>query len=224
MIVHKFKLVYDGLDAAENRMPQSFKNQIGEGMQRYVGAQLCYFVEGRLPNRVMGQTPYYRLHDVQERPACWIAEMDITANVAALAGGFILRDVVGGLVGDALKEYARDAVREFFKGCFAAWRDRLLIEHPPFERIEPVLSMPGANMPFVDDAAEQELQRRNLYRRMSDGMAHITSPIRRAATHVDVWFDDLHLDCIENRHYSDDEIESALHPLIGFHGEPAHYS
>jgi len=224
MIVHKFKLVYDGLDAAENRMPQSLKNQIGEGMERYVGAQLCYLVEGRVPNRIMGQTSFYKLHDFQERPACWIAEMDITASVASLAGGFILRDVIGGLVGDALREHAKAAVKEFFKECYTALKDRRLIDHPPVERIEPILSMLGANMPFVDDVAEQELQKRRLYRRMSDGMAHITAPIRRAATQVDVWFDDIQLDHIEHRHYSDDEIESALRPLIGFHGGPAHYS
>jgi hypothetical protein len=55
MTVHRLKLVYDGLGATENRMPESLKRQISEGMQIFVGAQLSY-VEGRVPDRVMERT------------------------------------------------------------------------------------------------------------------------------------------------------------------------
>ena len=52
MTVHRLKLVYDGLGATENRMSESLKRQISEGMQIFVGAQLSCFVEGRVPDRV----------------------------------------------------------------------------------------------------------------------------------------------------------------------------
>lgn len=210
---HRFRVVYDGMSAVDHRMRWTYRNQIGEGMQRYVGAQLCYFVEGRLPTRIMGETDYYRLDDVQQPPACWIADMEITTSVAAMASGFILRDVVGGLVGDALKDFIKLAVRHFFAECFAAVNARRLIEHPPFERIEPVLTIPGANMPFLDNLAEHELQKDNLYRRKRDGLALITSPLRRSATYADVWFDDERLGRLEHRMHSEEDIASAVRTL-----------
>jgi hypothetical protein len=95
--------------------------------------------------------------------------MDITVNAAVLAGGFFLRDIVGGLVGDALKDYVKNQLREFFIECFAAWKCRRL-----------------------------------------DGMAHITSPVHRAATHVEVGIDEQLLGRLDQRHFTDEEIESAF--------------
>ena len=110
MTVHRLKLVYDGLGATENRMSESLKRQISEGMQIFVGAQLSYFVEGRVPDRVMERTRYYELHDFQERPACWIAEQDITLT-GQVATGYFLGRIALDMVGDLTKDFMKQAVR-----------------------------------------------------------------------------------------------------------------
>lgn len=213
VIVHRLKLVYDGLDAAQHQMPQSLERQIADGMQRFVGAQLSYFVEGRVPDKIMDRTKYYQLHDFRQRPACWIAESNAVLATGVVATGYFLGSVAKDVAGDLLKEFVKNAVREFFVESYTDWKNRRLITHPSFERIEPVLSMPRANMPFVDIHEDQEAQKRRLFARMCDAMANITAPIHRAATHVDIWFDDVLLDRVESRFYSDDEIMEALLPL-----------
>ena len=221
MTFHRLKLVYDGLGAAENRMPESLKRQISEGMQIFVGAQLSYFVEGRVPDRVMERTRYYELHDFQERPACWIAEQDITLT-GQVATGYFLGRIAVDMVGDLAKDFIKQAVRNFFVDSMRDWKARRLIMHPDFERIEPVLSLPSVNVPVFHDPAEQERQKRRLYSRMNFAMAKITAPIRRAATQVDVWFDDVQLDHIEQRFFSDEEILEALLPLREFRAHGYH--
>ena len=114
MIV-EIKLVDDGLDAAENRMPESLKRQISEGMQIFAGAQLSYFVEGRVPDKIMDRTRYYRLHDFQERPACWIAELDISVVPDIVVYGYFFKEVAKGIVGDVAKDMAKKAMRDFLQ-------------------------------------------------------------------------------------------------------------
>jgi hypothetical protein len=209
---HRFKLVYDGLGASENRMPQALKHEIGEGMQWFVGAPLWYAVEGSVPSRIPTHATFYEFDDFQERQACWIVEMDVTTSAVILGGGYLLRDVTKDLIGDALKAGVKRAFRHFVKSSYDAMMKRELVEHAPRERIEPFLTMPGDNM--AAEAAEQLLQKQRLYRRMNGAMANITSPIHRAATQVDVWFDEEHLGCIDWRIYGDVQIESAIRSLM----------
>lgn len=228
MTVHRLKLVYDGLDAADHHMPQSLERQVAEGLQIFAGAQVSYFVEGRVPDRIMDRTKYYQLHDFRQRPACWIAEMDISIVPDILVYGYFLRHVAQGIVkeivGDAAKDIIRQALRDFFVGSIRDWKARRLITHPEFERVEPVLSMPSVNVPVFDDHVQQEEQKRRLYARMNYAMAKITAPIHRAATHVDIWFDDVRLDHIDQRFYSDEEIMEALLPLKEYGAQGYRYS
>jgi hypothetical protein len=192
-------------------------------MQIFAGAQLSYFVEGRVPAHIMDRTKYYQLHDYRQRPACWIAELDITLT-GQVASGYFLGRLAMDMVGDVAKDFIKQAVREFFVGSMRDWKARRLIRHPHFERIQPALSMPGVNVPLFEDYAQQEQQKRHLYSRMNYAMAKVTAPIRRAATHVDIWFDDQHLDHIEQRFFSDEEIMEALLPLRDFDGYGHAYS
>jgi hypothetical protein len=120
-------------------------------MQVFCGAQLAYFVEGRVPDRIMDRTRYYQLQDFRQRPACWIAELDMSTATVALGSGYFLGHLVKDIVGDALKDFVRQNVRQFVGDSYCDWKARRLIIHPPFERIEPMLGLPKINTKHLEE-------------------------------------------------------------------------
>jgi hypothetical protein len=211
MSTHRLKLEYDGLTASENCMPTSLEKQITEGAQIFLAAHATYFTEGRVPDRLMDRSCYYQIQDIRQRPGCWIAEYDLTI---AAAGGYFL-----GIGRDLAKDYLKKAFQELIRHSYQAWKNGRPIVGTPFERIVPTLNMPSErNAPVFDFEAEEEGQRRRLYARVDFGLSKVTAPIGRAATHVDISFDDERLDRIKQRTYSEAEIEEALLPLKAARG------
>lgn len=213
---HTLRLVYDGLDAANHKMPTSLEKQITAGAQEFLGSHAYYFTEGRIPANVNDQSRYFHVHDLRQRDGSWEAIFAI--DVASLANEF-------------LKTYARELTKEIavdaalatrlgflylIHRSYRAWRERRPLTDSVFDRIEPVLvDVHGNGAPIYDPAIECERQRRLLFQRTNSSMAKITAPIGRSATQVDLWFDDQKLDHVQRRFFLEEEIAAAVLSLRG---------
>ncbi len=212
MASHTLRLVYDGLGATRHVMPPSLERQITAGAQEFLGAHAYFFTEGRIPQSVQDHSRYFQLHDLRQRDGSWEA--------------FYVVDVASGLASEFAKEYAKELTKELARDAatatklgfayliyhsYKAWKSRKPLSDQAFDRIEPVLPFSGGNgQPIFDNGMEAERQRRLLFERTDASIAKMTAPIGRAAAHVDVWFDDEHLDHIERRIYPEAEITSAV--------------
>jgi hypothetical protein len=212
MAVHKLRLVYDGMGATHHKMPPSLVKQITAGAQEFLGSHAYFFTEGRIPTNVNDHSRYFQLHDLQQRNGSWEAVYII--------------ELVSGLANDFVQEYAKELTKELARDAaaatklgfayliyrsFTAWKARRPLRDDTFDRIEPVLSFSGGNgQPLFDAGLEAERQRRSLYERTDSSFAKMTAPIGRAAEHVDVWFDDTHLDRLVRRSMPEAEITDAV--------------
>ena len=214
MATHTLRLVYDGLSAALNRMPTGLEKQITAGAQEFLGAHAYFFTEGRIPINVGDRSRFFRIHDVRHKEGSWeaIFAIDVTTIVSSF-GAEYTRELTKDLAADAAAATKAGFAYLIYRS-YKAWKDRRPLRDRTFDRIEPVLCDTGGNgTPIFDTETHHEAQRRLLFERVSSSMSKKTAPIGRAATHLDMWFDDVQLDRIDHRFYSEDEIAEALLPL-----------
>ncbi len=207
MASHTLRLVYDGLDASRHQMPTSSVKQIVAGAQEFLGAHAYFLTEGRIPTNINDHSRHFRLHDIRQRDGSWEAHFLIDL-----------------FVDEYLRNLTKDAARFAATGTWTvlgtlvymsieAWRTRRPIADQTFDRIEPTLSFSDGNRePIIDVHREREHLRRLLFERVDASMSKMTAPIGRAATHVDLWFDDRHLERIEHR-FLEREITEAVREL-----------
>ena len=209
-----FRLVYDGLGATLHKMPTSLEKQITAGAQEFLAAHAFFFTEGRIPTNVGDHSKYFHIHDFRQRDGSW--EAIFTIDLANVASEFVSE-----YVRELTKNAAEDAATLTKLGfiwlvhrSYKAWLGRSPLRDPTFDRIEPVLSdVSGNKSPMYDPHWESENQRQRLYNRTHSSMSKLSSPIGRAATHVDIWLDDQKIDRIERRVLTEDDITAALLPL-----------
>lgn len=208
-----FKLVYDELGATQHRMPPSLEKQITVGAQEFLGAHAYFFTEGRIPTNIGDHSKYFHIHDFRTRRGSW--EALYTLDVTTIASEFAL-EYVRELTKTAAADVASLTKLAFIylvHRSYIAWTERRPLSENTFDRIEPVFTDANGNgAPFYDWEQENAMKRRRLFDRTNSSISKMTSSLGRAATHVDLWLDEMHLGRIERR-YSDDEIETALFPI-----------
>lgn len=212
MAIHRLKLVYDGLAAADSRMPVSLEKQVTFGAQILLGAHAAYFTECAVPDRIMDRSRHYQLSDVRSGDVRanrfpWAAEYHL--EILGL-GTFDLNEVVW----DLAQERIGDELVRFLHQSIAAWMQRRPAAASPHARLAALLDTPPSpRHPILDlDGAEAE-QRHRLYQRTDEAMARITTPLGRAATGLDIWLDGELLTQFERRVFTDEDIARALSPL-----------
>lgn len=214
MASHALKLTYDGLGATQHKMPTSLEKQVTGGAQEFLGAHAYFFTEGRIPENVGDRSKRFHIHDLRKRSGSWEAIYAI--DFAKIASDF-LNEYTRELTKDLAIEAALATKLGFLyliHRSYKAWKERRPLMDRAFDHDESVLSEVAGNYaPMLDVEAEQEAQRRKLFERTNSSMSKITAPIGRASTHLDIWLDDVHLDHVERRFYSDEEITAALLPL-----------
>ena len=185
-------------------MPTSLEKQITDGAQIFLGAHASYFIDKRVPDRIMDRTSGFQIQDMRQRQGCWIAEYDVI--FAGVAGAYLWD-----LGKDLAKDYLKKTFQQLIHSSYEAWTHRCPIVGTPFERIEPVLELPAQqNVPVFDFDAEDEFQRRRLYNRVDESFSKMTAPIGRAASHVELWFDERRLGAHKRRVFTDSEITEAV--------------
>ena len=209
-----FKLVYDGLGATQHRMPTSLEKQITSGAQEFLGAHAYFFTEGRIPTNVADHSRYFHIHDFRTQRGSW--EALYTLDLTTIASDFILeyaRELTKNAATDAAIA-TKVAFVYLVHRSYKAWTERKPFAERTFDRIEPVLTeVTGNGAPIYDSESERDRERKRLFDRTNSSISKMTSSLGRAATHVDLWLDQIHLGRIERRFYSDDDIETALFPI-----------
>lgn len=214
MSSHSLRLVYDGLGATHHRMPTSLEKQITAGAQEFLGAHAYFFTEGRIPVNIGDRSKLFHIHDLRQKNGSWEAIYAI--DLANVASDFVIQ-----YVRELTKDLAAEAALATKVGflylihrSYKAWKERAPLRDRTFDRIAPVLpEVSGNGAPMFDTEAEHVNRRRRLFGRVNSSMSKMTAPIGRGATHLDVWLDNMPLDHIEHRFYSDEEIITALLPL-----------
>ncbi len=209
------RLVYDGLGATHHKMPSSMVKQITTGAQEFLGAHAYYFTEGKIPANVADHSAFFRIHDIRESHGSWIAQF--TVELQSVPSEFLVE-----YVREVTKLSAVEAALATKLGfiwlvnrAYKSWKERRPLQERTFERIEPVLSdFSGNGAPIIDQDRDSEQLRRRLYERTTSSMTKITAPLGRAAAHVDIWVEDIRLDCLEQRVFSEDEIAQISAALI----------
>jgi len=214
MASHTLRLVYDGLEATDHKMPTSLEKQITSGAQEFLGAHACFFTEGRIPSNVNDHSRYFHVYDLRQRDGSWEAIFQIdVANVASEFVKEYIRELTKSIAVDAALA-TKLGFLYLVHRSYKAWQERRALTDTLFDRREPVLSdARGNGTPTFDPAIECERQRRMLFERTNASMCKITAPLGRSATHVDIWLDDKKLDHVQRRFVSDEEIATALLPL-----------
>ena len=214
MAQHEFKLVYDGLGATNHVMPTSIEKQITSGAQEFLGAHAYFFTEGRVPDNVGDHSRYFHIHDLRQRDGSW--EAIYAVEISTFASGVLaeyIRELTKDLALDAAT-LTRLGFRLLVLQSYKCWLNRRPIQNRVFDRIEPVFTeTTGNKSPIFDIDLDGDSQRRRLFERTNSSMVKITSPINRAATHVDMWIDEVKLDRRERRVPSEAEITAAVAPL-----------
>ena len=195
-------------------MPTSLEKQVTSGAQEFLGAHAYFFTEGRIPANIGDHSKLFRIHDLRQRNGSWEALFAI--DVAHVASEFVTeyaRELTKNLAVDAALA-TKLGFAYLIHRSYKAWKERKPLYDRTFDRIEPVLTEAAGNRaPIFDTEKDHTLQRHRLFARTNSSLSKITAPIGRAAAHVDPWFDDIQLDHIEHRFYSDEEIAAALLPL-----------
>lgn len=217
------RLVYNGLDATWHRMPTSFVKQITAGAQEFLGAHAYFFAEGKIPVNVLDSSRSFRIDDIRQRDGSW--EALFTIELANVASEFVT-EYVRAMTKDLAVEAALATKIGFVwlvHRSYKSWSERTPLRDKTFDRIEPVLAdVVGNGAPIYDPEIDCNEQRQKLFDRTFSSMAKISSPIGRAADHVDIWLDDQKLDRLQRRIFTDEEIEAALFTLRNSHRKPKH--
>jgi hypothetical protein len=195
-------------------MPTSLEKQITAGAQEFLGAHAYFFTEGRIPLNVADRSRLFQIHDVRLRKGRWEAIYAIDlANVASEFVTQYVRELTKNLSVEAALA-TKIGFAYLIHRSYKAWKQRRPLGDYLFDRTSQVLSDANANgAPMLDLEGEQERERRRLHERTNSSMSKITAPIPRAATHLVIWFDDVEMDRMDRRFYSEDEITAALQPL-----------
>ena len=195
-------------------MPTNYVKQITTGAQEFLGAHAYFFTEGIVPTNVNDHSNYFRIHDWRQRDGSWEAIFQIdVADVATELLKQYFRELTKDLPADAATISKYGFMWLIFRS-YRAWQARQPLTDQVFDRIEPVLRDTKKNgAPIFDEENDADNQRRNLLLRVDSSLTKMTSPIGRAATRVEPWFNDQRLDCIERRHISDDDLAAAIQPL-----------
>lgn len=208
------RLVYDGLGATHHKMPTSLEKQITAGAQEFLGAHAYFFTEGRIPTNVGDHSRYFHIHDYRQRDGSWEALFTIDfSTVASEFAQEYVRELTKNMAVEAALA-TKIAFVWLLHRSYKSWTERTPLRDRTFDRIEPVLSdMSGNGAPMYDVEAEHQIQRTRLYDRTQSSMAKISSPIGRAASHVDIWVEDQKIDRLERRIVTEEDITAALIPL-----------
>ncbi len=209
-----FRLVYDGLGAAEHKMPTSLEKQITIGAQEFLGAHAYFLTEGQIPTNVHDRSRYFHIHDIRRRRGSWEATFAIEiANVASEFTSAYLHELTNNLAGKAAS--LTQLYFLYLIHCsYRAWRERRPMREQAFDRVEPVLTESvGNRAPIFDVETEYESRRRRLFERTNASMSKITAPIGRASTHLDIYLNTDRLDRIEQRFISEEDVAAAILPL-----------
>ena len=208
------RLVYDGLGATHHKMPTSLEKQITAGAQEFLGAHAYFFTEGRIPTNVGDHSRHFHIHDFRQKDGSW--EALFTVDFSTVATEFA-QEYVRELTKNMAVEAALGTKLAFvwlLHRSYKSWTERSPLRDRTFDRIEPVLSdLSGNGAPIFDPEPDHQEQRTRLYDRTQSSMTKISSPIGRAATHVDIWIEDQKLDRLERRIVTDEDITAALIPL-----------
>jgi hypothetical protein len=208
---HTLRLTYEGLLAADHKMPTSLQKKITAGAQEFLGSHAYFFTEGRIPTNVNDRSQYFHIHDLRQRDGSW--EAIFTIDLANVATEFV-KEYVRELTKNLAVEAALATKIGFLyliHRSYKAWQERRPLTDTVFDRIEPVLvETQGNGSPLYDLAIECERQRRILFDRTDSSMSKISAPIGRTATHVDVWFDEQKLDHIQRRFIAEEEITAVV--------------
>ncbi|MDX2265530.1 MAG: hypothetical protein NW215_11230 [Hyphomicrobiales bacterium] len=204
---HTLRLEFDGLGAARHEMPTALEKQITAGAQEFLGAHAYYFTTGRVPINVNDHNQYFQIKDIRISNGSWVA------TFICIIAYDLLKKYYSHLSDEVTSEAARftkTAFKKLITMSYAAWQQHKPISEMHFNRIEPVFSdLTGNHAPIIDLSAEDGVQRRLLFERTNSSMTKMTAPIGRAATHLNMWFDNVHLDCIKEK-YTEADISSAL--------------
>ena len=214
MTTHTFRLVYDGLGATRHKMPPSLVKQITAGAQEFLGSHAYFFTEGQIPTNVQDHSKQFQIHDWRQRDGSWegIFVIDIGSAASEFFAQYV-KELSKHLAGRAATATPQ-AFSYLIRRSYQSWKERRHLSETTFDRIEPVLTeATGNRAPIVDVESEGVAQRKRLYDRTYSSMMKVSAPIGRAALHVDIYFDDVLLDRIEHRFYTDEEIATALLPL-----------
>lgn len=208
------RLVYDGLGATHHKMPTSLEKQITAGAQEFLGAHAYFFTEGRIPTNVGDRSRYFHIHDYRQRDGSWEALFTIDfSTVASEFAQEYVRELTKNMAVEAALA-TKIAFVWLLHRSYKSWTERTPLRDRTFDRIEPVLSdMSGNGAPIYDVEAEHQIQRTRLYDRTQSSMTKISSPIGRAASHVDIWVEDQKIDRLERRIVTEEDITAALIPL-----------
>jgi hypothetical protein len=208
MANYVLRLHYDGLGAADGKMPTSFEKQITTGAQMFLGAHAYYHTERRIPNAVMDHSRHFQVHDVRYQRGSWEALYEVSF------AGLVVRELLIDAVKDTAKGVAKDAFKTLVQQSYVAWKNRRILVGSSFDNSQITLDAPGpSNTPIFDFSAEDEMQRKRLFERIDQSVSLMSSPIGTAAGNFEIWLDEYRLDRIERRIYTDQEIVDALRPL-----------
>jgi hypothetical protein len=195
-------------------MPTSLEKQITADAQEFLGAHAYYLTEGRIPTNVGDHSKHLHIHDFRQRDGSW--EALFTIDLANVASEFLteyVRELTKGAAIDAAIATKLGFIWLVHRS-YRSWTERTPLRDKTFDRIEPVLSeLSGNGAPLYDPDIRHDGQRQRLYDRTHSSMSKISSPIGRAATHVDIWLDDQKLDRVERRVVTEEDITAALLPL-----------
>lgn len=185
------KLVYDGLDASEHRMPLPYQTKIAKGAHLFLGVNAYLLTEGRLPKRIRSQSKFFSIHNVQHGTGCWYSQYSVEFTTAAtfLFANYLV-PLGKGLLNDAA-DATREGIKTFAKQTFFAWRDNRPLADNLFERKDPVFTETGGNhVPIVLLDEEREAEYRRLLAYIEIAVRKLTSPLGKAADRMEMWIDD----------------------------------
>ncbi len=208
------KLVYDGLDASEHRMPLPYPTKISKGAHLFLGVNAYLLTQGHLPKQIRSQSKFFSIDNVQHGPGCWCSEHNLVFTAAAgfLFGNFLV-PLGKGLLNDAA-DATRESIKAFAKQTFSAWRDKRILADNLFERKEPVFTETGGNhAPIVPVDEEREVEYRRLLSYIDIAVRSITSPLGKAADRMEMWIGD---ECVHkeySRTPSVADVTAALVPV-----------
>jgi hypothetical protein len=163
---------------------------------------------------VQDHSKFFHIHDLRVKKGSWEA-------IYAIDLGKIAADFISEYLRELTKNLAVEAALATKLGfvylvhrSYKAWKERCPLPDRVFDRDEAILTEAlGNHAPMLGIERERDAQRRRLFERTNSSMSKVTAPIGRAATRLDIWLDDVHLDLVERRFYSDEEIAAALLPV-----------
>lgn len=159
----------------------------------FLGAHAHYYLEGRIPEKINDHSRSFEIEDLARERKCWIA--DFAVNIFA----------------NAVWDAAQFGFGVFVWESYRAWTEGRLFEPPPFERREPLLSIPGGTNEQIFDPQTWDIQqRRRLNQRISDAMPLLTAPNGTSSSQLEIIMDGQLLDRIDDRLKTDELITDAL--------------